>query len=280
MENNTPKFVAASQFTMEELTDAYNQTRVDYMVPMPMNVARLTEYVEAYDVDLDKSMVAVDGDDMLGLGMLGVRENRSWITRLGVLANRRRGGVGEVICRAMLANSDDADIGLNILEVIKGNVAAHTLFKKLRFEETRELTVIRRAPKDLERAPSTEAQWMERDDALACLPDREERQAWTNEEETFDNIDNVFGLRIDMNGTGSGWLVFQKTMFNLSRVMYHTADGEPAEIMYEMLTQLHSKFPTLDTYIENIAVDDPHLPAFMDIGYIDSFRRIEMVRAN
>ncbi|MEK6220980.1 MAG: GNAT family N-acetyltransferase, partial [Chloroflexota bacterium] len=279
-DNNIPKFVAARQFTIDELTEAYNQTRVDYMVPMPMNAARLAEYVEVYDIDLDKSMVAMDGDDMLGLGMLGIREDRSWITRLGVLANRRRGGIGEVICRAMLERSAESNISTNVIEVIKGNVPAHTLFRKLKFEETRELTVIRRAPKELDKPPTTEAQWLEHDDAVACLPERPGRQAWTNEDETFRSVKNMYGLRIDMNGTGSGWLVFQKSMFNLSRIMYNTSDGDPTEIMYELLTQLHSKFPTMDTYIENIAVEDPHLKAFMDIGYIDSFRRVEMVRVN
>lgn len=280
MDHVSPKFVAASQFSYDELTAAYNQTRVDYMVPMPMNPARLKEYVEVYDIDLDKSVVAMNGSGMLGLGMLGMRSNRSWITRLGVLQNRRRGGIGEIICRAMLDISDEDNIELNIIEVIKGNIPASSLFKKLKFEETRELTVIRRAPNEVSKLPSTEAQWLENEDALECLPEREGRQAWTNETESMRNADNVYGLKIDMNGSGSGWLVFQRTMFNLSRVMFHTNNGDPVEIMYEMLTQLHSKFPKLDTYIENIPVDDPHLKAFMDIGYIDAFRRIEMIRSN
>ena len=37
--------IPASAFSFEELTDAYNHTRVDYMVPMPMNVNKLREYV-------------------------------------------------------------------------------------------------------------------------------------------------------------------------------------------------------------------------------------------
>jgi hypothetical protein len=47
------KLIPASQFTLDELTGIYNQTRVDYMVPMPMNAARLAEYISVYDVDLD-----------------------------------------------------------------------------------------------------------------------------------------------------------------------------------------------------------------------------------
>ena len=81
------RLVPASQFTIEQLTAIYNQTRVDYMVPMPMNVARLAEYIATYDVDLDHSLVAMQGSELLGVAMLGMREGRAWITRLGVLPN-------------------------------------------------------------------------------------------------------------------------------------------------------------------------------------------------
>jgi hypothetical protein len=91
----TTKLIPASHFTIEELTAIYNQTRVDYMVPMPMNAARLAEYVDIYDVDLEHSLVAVREDELLGVAMLGVRQDRAWLTRLGVLPHTRRCGVGE-----------------------------------------------------------------------------------------------------------------------------------------------------------------------------------------
>ena len=39
------EIIPADRYTIEELTDLYNQTRVDYLVPMPMNADRLGEYV-------------------------------------------------------------------------------------------------------------------------------------------------------------------------------------------------------------------------------------------
>ena len=56
----------ASNFSLQQLTDAYNQTRVDYIVPMPMNVARLQEYIDTYDIDLEASWVAMDGKIIFG----------------------------------------------------------------------------------------------------------------------------------------------------------------------------------------------------------------------
>ena len=87
------KLIPASQFTVDELTGIYNQTRVDYMVPMPMNATRLAEYISVYNVDLEHSLVAMQGDDMRGVAMLGVREGRAWITRLGVIPTTRRTAV-------------------------------------------------------------------------------------------------------------------------------------------------------------------------------------------
>ena len=43
--SNAIKLIPASEFSIEQLAAIYNQTRVDYMVPMPMNAARLADYV-------------------------------------------------------------------------------------------------------------------------------------------------------------------------------------------------------------------------------------------
>jgi hypothetical protein len=47
---------------------------------------------------------------------------------------------------------------------------------------------------------------------------------------------------------------------------------------YAFLSHLHHQYPRLDTHIENIQVNDPHLPGFYKMGYVESFRRIEMWR--
>jgi polysaccharide deacetylase 2 family uncharacterized protein YibQ len=51
-------FVPANEYSLQALTDVYNQTRLDYVVPMPMNIAKLREYVENYDIQLEHSLVA------------------------------------------------------------------------------------------------------------------------------------------------------------------------------------------------------------------------------
>ena len=168
--------VPASNFTFAELTEAYNQTRVDYLVPMPMNTTRLMEYAHVYDISLEHSAVARQGDLLYGLGMLGVREKRAWITRLGVLPNGRRRGTGSALMERLLSEAKRSAAEYTWLEVIKGNDPAYHLFKNYQFEETRELIVARRPPTPdinqeiLERIANITV--LDHDEAVALLQNR------------------------------------------------------------------------------------------------------------
>src|SRR4051794_14056292 len=81
-QDKTALFVPASAYSFEQLAEIYNQTRVDYIVPMPMNSKRMADYVRFYDVDLDRSVVSLnDQQTPAGIIMIGVRGDRAWITR-------------------------------------------------------------------------------------------------------------------------------------------------------------------------------------------------------
>lgn len=272
----------ANQFSFAELAAIYNQTRVDYMVPMPMNAARLQEYVETYDVALEHSLVAMAANgEMLGVAMLGLREERAWITRLGVIPNTRRNGVGESLTRGLIAQAEQIGRKFVMLEVIKHNTPAHQLFKKLGFYEVGELLVLRRAPQAPPIPPvRADAQRMERMDALVLIGHDRGAQPWTNQSESLANAHDVSGLRIMLPDDSRGWLVYQRQKFLLTRFAFRTESGDPAKVAYALLTHLHHQYPRLDTQIENIQVNDPHLPAYQQMGYVESFRRIEMWRGD
>jgi GNAT superfamily N-acetyltransferase len=273
----TIQLIPAIHYTIEQLTEAYNQTRVDYMVPMPMNAARLAEYVHVYDVSIENSLVALENSHMVGLGMLAVRPERTWITRLGLISDQRGKGIGQALMEGLLANSDALTIPQNMLEVIKGNVPAHTLFLKLGFENVRELLILRRAPHTIPK-PTTKCYPMNRGDMIFHLNKRQDAQAWTNQTESLAHVKGLNGFHVYTPNGGHGWLVFQRTLFNISRLMFDTEGGESSEIMLELLRHLHSQHPDIDTYTENIPTDDPHLPAFWACDYLEAFTRVEMFR--
>jgi ribosomal protein S18 acetylase RimI-like enzyme len=284
--------MSADQFSIDDLTAAYNQTRVDYMVPMPMNAQRLTSYVQVYDVSLPDSLVAMAGEpeddhaEMLGLAMLGLRPDHIWVTRLGVLPVRRRQGTGEALVRGLIETGVRYGVKRAVLEVIKGNVPAHSLFLKLGFRETRELLVMRRPPKAVQGPPPGESTWLGPAQAQDLLEsahlglgcDHPLGLAWTNEPASFRNAEDTQGLQVDLGQQGRGWLIFRRQRFVLSHFVFHTEAGDPAAVGAALLSQLYSRSPQQDTYIENIAVADPHLPALLQAGCIEVFRRVEMVR--
>jgi ribosomal protein S18 acetylase RimI-like enzyme len=275
------KLIPASKFVIEQLTAIYNQTRVDYLVPMPMNAARLAEYIHTYDVDLEHSIVATQDDQMLGVAMLGLRQDRAWITRLGVIPNTRRGGVGLALCEALLTQAEKLGIQFQMLEVIKNNVPAHTLFLKLGFYEVGELLVLRRSPIIPPPDPIVaDARRLDRTEALDLVGRDRGTQPWTNQSESLSNASEVSGLSLTLMDGSTGWLVYQRQKFLLTRFAFKTESGSPVNMARAFLSHLHHQYPRLDTHLENIQVHDPHLPAFYETGYVESFRRIEMWRGS
>ena len=280
--NDSIQLIPASRFNYDELTAIYNQTRVDYMIPMPMNAARLAEYVRIYDVDLEHSLVAATRDgQMLGVAMLGIRKNRVWLTRLGVIPNTRRNGIGSALVDGLIKDAAKLNLDFVMLEVIKNNTPAHQLFLKYGFREIGELLVMRRSPLIPPIAPIVaDAQRMDRTESLVLVGHDRGTQPWTNQSESLINAHEVSGLSITLMDGSRGWLVYQREKFLLTRFAIKTEVGDPATVAYALLTHLHSQYPRLDTHIENIQVNDPHLPAYYQMGYVESFRRIEMWRGD
>jgi len=272
------KLIPASHFTFEQLTAIYNQTRVDYMVPMPMNAARLAEYVATYDVKVDHSLVAATpGGEMLGVAMLGLRAGRAWLTRLGVIPNTRRNGVGQALVAGLMEQAAQLSIDFVMLEVIKHNTPAHQLFLKFGFREIGELLILRRPPRIPPLDPIVaDAERLDRADALRLVGRGRGAQPWTNQSESLFNAYEVSGLHLTLADGSRGWLVYQRQKFILTRFAFKTEAGDPATVAYALLSHLHYQYPRLDTHTENIQINDPHLPAFYEMGYVESFRRIEM----
>lgn len=272
------ELIPASTFSYEELTDAYNHTRVDYLVPMPMNVKKLREYVETYDVDMDASAVAVDGYEVFGLGMLGVRKGRAWITRLGVIQRNRRQGAGQTLVAHLIQQARQKNLQYIVIEIIKNNTPAQNLFIKNGFQEIRKLLVLRRppgAPNGV--APSAEFKQLGYSDAVKLLERRISKPSWLDEKESLMNAGNLEALYATLPDGSEGWLVYQNTVFQLGRLVLQTEKGNSQKVAKALLHYLHTKHPAQDTKTENLPADDPHWPILKEMGYIVMFDRIEMV---
>ncbi len=292
--------LSASDFTIEELTRAYNQTRTDYLIPMPMNPGRLQEYILLYDVALDRSKVAIEGDNIVGLGMLGKRKGMGWITRLGVLPDGRRQGVGGAILDALLIEAQNCKLPDVWLEVIHGNGPAHELFHKFQFRETRELIVARRPPRTARNMSivkdARQIRYLQHDEVLELHCRRKERMNWLSSVETMHNVRrlanfspddetgylqhelaHLSGIIVEFSDGARGWVSFQATTLQLKRICVEVLRGDPVRTTAGLLELLHRLHSSQDAVVENIP-DDEAWPGFKQAGYFEVFRRIEMVR--
>jgi len=129
--------VSASSFGTAQLARLFEGGYEGYFVPIHVDEATFAFMVDAWDIDHDRSRVAVQDRTPVGVTMLGVRGDRGWIGGLGVLPADRRGGIGRALMEAVLA---DAPPSVS-LEVIEQNDPALRLYESLGFEHTRTLEI-------------------------------------------------------------------------------------------------------------------------------------------
>jgi len=270
----------ANQFTFEQATEAYNMGRVDYLVPMPMSVARLQEYADKYDVDMNHSFISVDGEQQVsGLLMLGVREKRTWITRLGVGPNGRRQGTGQGLMQAAIDRSYELKVEKLWLEVIKNNDPAHRLFIRNGFTETRELIVARRAPTLMGAMMPGIASisLLTPSQMVNILPHRRVYPNWLNQTESLRNIAGLSGLMVELEDGSRVWAVYHVGLYKLENIVVEVVKGDLRKVTTAVLSALHNHHPMRDSVAANL-LEDEQWEGFKEAGYFDAFRRIEMVK--
>lgn len=276
----TPGYFAlpASRYDYAELADIYNQSRVDYIVPMPMNAKRMEAYVTGYDIDLDASVVVFDrAGDMAGVGMLGLRGDRAWVTRVGVLPHRRGNNLGRFLMESLIDNARARDCRLVQLEVIKGNVPAHRLFLKLGFRETRELLIIRRPPgKPVITPPDSTMAIMSAEEVLECARSCGGSASWIEEPAALLKIKGLKGIRVTLATGETGWAIYEFAPLQMAHIVLHTPTLARDALTLALLHHLHSLHPMQDTKVENTPALDLRWPVYQQMGYVEAFRRIEM----
>jgi ribosomal protein S18 acetylase RimI-like enzyme len=115
----------------------FNAGYEDYFTPVHVDEAALAWMVEAWDVDLERSRIALRDGEPVGFANLALRGGLGWIGGVGVVKAARRSGVGRVLMEAVLAQAP----GDVLLEVIDRNEPAIRLYEDLGFERTRVLEV-------------------------------------------------------------------------------------------------------------------------------------------
>jgi Acetyltransferase (GNAT) family len=141
--------------------------------------------VDAFDLDVDQSLVAVEDDTGGRAGQPRPPGRRTCLGGVGVVPSRRREGIGELLTRSLLDRAAALAATEMRLEVIVENAPAIQLYEKLGFVRTRELGLLA-----LERGDSDEAaDEVPFDDAQRLVRARREaEEPWQRSDETLAHL--------------------------------------------------------------------------------------------
>jgi ribosomal protein S18 acetylase RimI-like enzyme len=118
----------------------------DYVVSMEVSREQFRQRLVRDGVDLEKSVAAFDGGEMVGfsLNALGKWQGQStaYDSGTGVVPSHRGTGIGKSLFEYMFEVLLDQSISQCLLEVISTNSPAVGLYEKLGFQQTRKLAVL------------------------------------------------------------------------------------------------------------------------------------------
>ena len=180
----------STELTRADLADLFTAAYEGYYIPFKVEEARLALMIDAYHLDLVRSLVAYDGETPVGLANLGIRGDRTWLGGVGVVPSHRRRGIGEELSRGLLDQARAAGAKEMVLEVILANEPAIALYEKLGFETTRQLEVLA-----LPAAEGGAADDADPAEARArIVARRTEPEPWQRDDATLDSLPGIEAL--------------------------------------------------------------------------------------
>jgi len=137
---------AASKFSVAELTRFWNLGYTGYFTPVTFTEAIMAGWLRNGDFDLDRSVVAMEGDQLAGFSLLGVRGRRGWIGGFGVAPDfRGQGLASQLFAEHVAIIEEQTDLQTVQLEVLVQNWA-RKVYERAGFSVARRLTVLQGVP--------------------------------------------------------------------------------------------------------------------------------------
>jgi N-acetylglutamate synthase-like GNAT family acetyltransferase len=222
--------------------------------------------VEVFDLDLSKSLVAVERERAIGLANLGRRGERTWLGGVGVVPDHRGSGIGESLTRMLLDQAREAGAREMVLEVIVENAPAIALYEKLGFARTRELEVL-----SLDAATGhSEARETDLADGLRVVAEtRSGPEPWQRSDETVANLARRGATPQAVNFDGAVAVFSQDG----DRVSLLQGAGDVAGLR-ELAAALRLRGTVLAL---NFPTDEPVATALREAGATVRLRQHEMV---
>lgn len=274
------EYRTVADVNFEEFTVAFNHAYSDYFVPIVMTPSSFRALMGRDDLEAAASVAALDGDAIVGTGLLGIRDHAGWIGGMGVVPSHRRRGIARHMMHFLLDRAREHHLITVRLEVIEANHGAHELYRQIGFTDQRHLLILNRPPERVE--PVTAPYFIEE-----CPPEsviehypafHSVPNCWQRDLPSLHSlVPHLDGWAVldaeRVIGYAVGWTTPEEV-----RLVDVAADpyADPLRAAQVLLTYLHQESPGAFGSAYNIADDDPLLPAYQQVGYATSFRQIEM----
>lgn len=273
-------YYPVSQVDFDQFTNAFNRAYSDYFTPIVMTPGSFRALIRQDDLDLEASVAALADHEIVGTGMLGLRQAEAWIGGMGVVPEWRRRGIGLRMMEHLLEQAQIRGAREIRLEVIEANEAARRLYDRLGFVPIRRLLVLERPPGNALPAPAgyTIRTWPAADLLRYFHTFHDTANCWQRDLRSLQHrAEMVRGWAALSEEAVAGYALGWSYRHEIRLADLATHPGEDrAAVAAALLAHLHRLQPEAFGHSYNVAEDDPALAGYLGSGYEVSLRQHEM----
>jgi GNAT superfamily N-acetyltransferase len=219
----TLELVPAKSLEDDTIAELFTAVYAGYWHPIEVDAAALRRMIATYDLDLETSVVAMDGEQAVGLAMLAVRGERGWVGGMGVLPERRGEGIGALLTRRLLDGGRERGVTRVRLEVLEQNEPAIGIYRRLGFVDSGDVAVWRLKT----HAAGAKAADADLDETLESLAVVKADVPWQRNPATVANM-RALGSQLTAVSAGAGRAVYAVTDVHASMLQLDAATEEVA----------------------------------------------------
>ncbi|MFP4346147.1 MAG: GNAT family N-acetyltransferase [Anaerolineales bacterium] len=273
--------VPASFFLYRRLAQLLDRAYADYFIPVRLSTVDFARMCVFEDVNLGQSVVATVGRQPVGLALLSRRDERGWISGVGVVPAYRRHGVARRMVSHLQERARLLGLCLLLLEVLHQNQRGLMLYEQLGFERRRELLVLTLEGNVVHPAPLPPSiTRVEPATALAHYAAfHDVEPSWQREPVgLWRHASFLQALLLQTGGRPEGYVLYDEQQRYFSIYDLAVLSGHPRrlELARTLLLALHAHRPSLGGYVINLPQTSPLLPVFLGMGYRVWQRQYEM----
>lgn len=272
----------ASDRPRADFLRAFNASFANYYAPVQLTEQSFELIIQREAVRMDSSVVAVQEDEVVGVGLLAVRGQRGWIGGMGVVPERRRQGIAQRMMDELIRQARLLGLAHLQLEVITLNEGAFVLYESLGFKTLRNLLVLACEPPigDIplpENASDIRVCFDPPEELVKLLPEltftdfpwqRDPASLWG----MLDRLDGVSARR-EADNAPLGVALWSGSA---ERAGVLAVNAALPQIGRALIAALRRELPEARLIYNNVPEDDPVLPALYETGFVEHLRQYEM----